>query len=275
MRTFTNYGSTYDAHRGTRSMNDLTREQQDELIRLMFEPEGDFQEFVMNHDLQHLQPDGLWNILVALGTLLERKAVIEAFPSSSVADRDWVINMLAGTLLWLRLEEAFEPFDRVIRRTEYDWSEIETFGARDAIVEMTDDGIATRLKEFLDPAPRDPDGMEQRMPYQDFVRRWNAGTLQFFVDRGQAVQAYRLSNSIWTSILPFGFIIGLVAFIPIMIFLSFWWGLAVLILAIISRKALTKKAEAWVRKEALDDRTRYRWLTARGVIWGVLHEAGR
>lgn len=251
-------------------MNDLSRDEQDELIHLMFEPEGDFHAFVIKHDLDHAQPNGLWTIIVSLGTLLERKSVIKVFPSDAPADRDWIINMLAGSRLWLRLEEAFDPFDRAVRRTAYDWSEIETFGARDAIAEMIDDNVAARLKGFLAPAPRDPDGMEQRLAYQDFVKRWDAGSLEFFVDRGLAVQSYRLLQSIWTTLFPIAFIVGLIAFIPVIIFVGFWWGLLVLALAILSRKLLTKKADAWVRKEALADRTRYRWFTARGVVWARL-----
>lgn len=248
-------------------MNDLTRDEQDELIRLMFDPEGDFHAFVMDHDLDHTQPNALWTIIVSLGTLLERKSVIKEFPPATDADRDWIINMLAGSRLCLRLEEAFEPFDRAVPLTDYDWQEIEPYGARDAIVDMSDDGVASRLKGELESAPRDPDGIERRLPYQDFVKRWNEGQLVFFVDRGLAVQAYRLSNSVWTLLLPAAFFLGLVAFIPVMIFVGFWWGLGVLALAIISRKLLTKVAEAWVRKTALDDRSRYRWFTARGVIW--------
>src|SRR3546814_18687374 len=93
------------------------------------------------------------------------------------------------------------------------------------------------------------------------------GRLSLFVDRGLATQAYRLSGSAWTSILPLTFFVGLLAFIPVAIFWSVWAGVGLLALAIIAKKMLTAKAIAWVRKEAIGDRTRYRWFTARGVIW--------
>src|SRR3546814_8516704 len=67
--------------------------------------------------------------------------------------------------------------------------------------------------------------------------------------------------------LPLTFFVGLLAFIPVAIFWSVWAGVGLLALAIIAKKMLTAKAIAWVRKEAIGDRTRYRWFTARGVIW--------
>lgn len=265
-RTFTSYVSEYDAHRGTRRMNDLSREDQNNLITLMFQPEGDTHAYVMEHDIDHKQPDGLWTIIVALGTLLERKSVIKEFPSAATEDHDLIINMLAGTRLCLRLEEAFEPFDRAIPLTDYEWAEIEIFGARDAIVGLTDNDAAIQIKRLLAPVARDPDGIERRMPYQDFVKQWNQGHLALYVDRGLAVQAYRLADSAWTY-LPLAFFAGLMAFIPVMIFVGFWWGVAVLVLTIFARKLLTKKADTWVRTTALKDRARYRWFTSRGIVW--------
>lgn len=265
-RSFVSYASEYDMHMGNITINDLSREQQDELIRLVFDPNGDHQEFVIANNLEHFQPDGLWTIVVALGTLLERKRVIKDFMSRSDEDRDWIINMLAGTRLWLRLEEAFPPFDRCYRQTEYDWSEIETFGARDAIAEMIDDAIGQRLIGFLEKVPEPADGIYRRLSYQDYVREWEESRLVFFVDRGMAVQAYRFSDSVWAN-LPSVFLLGLIAFIPVMIFVGFLWGLSILAIAVSARKLLTTKAVSWVRKDALASRRRYRWFSAHSVIW--------
>lgn len=275
MRTFTSYVSDYQAHRGSRSINALTRAEQDKLVHLLFEPEGDLHGFVIENNIDHAEPDGLWAIVVALGLFLERKSIIKEFPTASTNDRDRIINMLAGTRLWLRLEEAFEPFNEAFERTDYDWTELRPFGRQIETSDLEGDNVAARLKLRLAPAPVDPEGLERRLAFQDFVEKWETGRLEFFVNRVDAVQAYRLSSSVWTTILPTTFLLGLVAFIPVMVLISFWWGLGVLALAIAARKFLTKQADAWVRKEALSDRERYRWFTARRIIWAKLPRAGR
>src|SRR3546814_14948068 len=105
--------------------------------------------------------------------------------------------------------------------------------------------------------------MLTRLPYQTFSDEDDRGRLSLFVDRGLATQAYRLSGSAWTSILPLTFFVGLLAFIPAAIFWSVWAGVGLLALPIIAKKMLTAKAIAWVPKEAIDGRTLYEWVTAR------------
>jgi hypothetical protein len=267
MRTFTSYVSEYDAHVGKTPMGNLSREQQDEIVHLIFEPEGDYRSYLMQHDVEHYAPDGLWTLVVAAGMYLERHRVIKDFMDRAPADRDWIINFFAPTNLWLRLEEAFPPFDHYHRKTDYDWSENEAFSANDAIVDLDGDDVRAELMEFLHcPAPPS-DGMLFRIPYQTYQGEWKAGRLNSFVDRGMAVQAYGLSSSAWTWILPPIFLLGLVAFIPVMIFWSVWIGLGLLVAAIASRKMLTKKAVDWVRQDALASRERYRWYSARNIVW--------
>lgn len=269
LRSFTSYASDYDMHRGSSAMADLSRGKQDELIQLMFQPEGDYQAFVTENDVKHEQPDALWTIIVSMGCLLERKHAIRDFTRRTNADCDAIIATLMGSKLWLRLEEAFPPFDNYRRKEDYDWSEIETFSAKDAIADLDGDDAQQYLLKYL-ARPEPPlDGVIFRMPYQTYKHEFDAGRLVSFVDRGMAVQAYRSSDSIWTSILPASFLIGLLAFIPIAVFYSFWVGLAVLTVAIISRKMLTKKAVDWVRQDALANRDRYRWYVARDIVWAL------
>ena len=267
MPTFTSYASDYEMHCGSIEMVDLPVEQQDELIQRMFDPEGDYQAFVVEHDLKHGQPDGLWTIIVAMGMWLERKGLVKDFTQRTEADRDWIINTIAGSNLWLRLEEVFPPFDKYHDRKLYDWSEIEPFSAKDAITELDGDDAKARLAEFLERPAQPADGVFFRMPYQTYKREFDSGRLVSFVDRSMAVQAYRLSNSKWAMVLPFTFLIGIVACIPVMIVYSFWVGLAVLAVAIIARKMMTKKAVQWVRQDALSSRERYRWYSARIIVW--------
>lgn len=267
MRTFTSYVSKYDAHVGKTPMGELPREQQDEIIHLIFDPHGDYHSFVMQHNVDHHAPDGLWTLVVAGGLFLERRRVIKDFTERTSADRDWIINLFAPTNLWLRLEEAFPPFDNHYHMTDYDWSEIAQFAAKDAITDLMGDDLKSELSEFLHCPAQLSDGMLFRLPYQTYHGEWEAGRLNSFVDRGMAVQAYRLSNSAWTWILPLIFLLGLLAFVPVMIFWSVWFGLALLGAAIIARKLLTKKAVEWVRRDALASRERYRWYSARRIVW--------
>lgn len=267
MRTFTSYASEYDTHVGKRPMGDLPREQQDEIIRMIFELDGDYQSYLMQHDVEHHAPDGLWTLVVAGGLYLERRRVIKDFMERTPADRDWIINFFAPTNLWLRLEEAFPPFDSYHRKTDYDWSEIETFSTKDAIADLDGDDVKSDLMEFLLCPGQPSDGMLFRLPYQTYQGEWEAGRLNSVVDRGMSVQAYRLSNSAWTWILPPIFLLGLLAFIPVMIFWSVWIGFGILVTAIIARKMLTKKAVDWVRQDALASRERYRWYSSHNIIW--------
>lgn len=261
MRSFTSYVSAYDSHVGTLSIGDLTRGQQDDLIRRVFD--GDFEEYVMEHDIDHAYPNALWTLIVLAGMHLERTGIIKNFEHRTDADRDWILNYFAPSKLWIRLEEAFPPFDESFRQSDYEWGELLLFAKRDAIAELQEFNWRTKLSKYTE---RDPT-MMTRMPYQTFSDEYARGRLSLFVDRGLATQAYRLSGSAWTYILPFTFIAGLLAFIPVAIFWSVWAGILIFALAIIAKKMLTAKAVAWVRKEAISGRNRYRWFAARGVIW--------
>ena len=261
MRSFTSYVSAYDSHVGTLSIGELPRDQQDELIRLVFD--ADFEEFVMAHDIDHAYPNALWTLIVLAGTHLERTGIIKDFEQRTDDDRDAILNYFAPSKLWLRIEEAFPPFDQIIRKSDYERGELLLFAKRDAIAELQEFDWRTKLRNYTE---RDTT-MITRMPYQTFSSEYDRGRLSLFVDRGMATQAYRLSGSTWAMILPLTFFAGLLASIPVAIFWSVWVGIGLFALAIIARKMLTVKAIAWVRKEAIGDRRRYRWFSARGVIW--------
>lgn len=266
-RTFVSYASEYDGHVGNVPMAALAREKQDELIRLLFDPHGDSQAFVMANDVQHEQPDGLWAVIVAVGLRLERAALILDFTERTPTDIDWIINSLAGTNLWLRLEEALPPFSDGHHRTEFDWNELEPFAEPDTLADLNDEDLVDEIKAYLT-KPRPPqDGAYLRMPYQEFHREYEAGRLIAYVDRGMAAQVFRFAPSVWSKVLPLTFLIGLVAFLPIMIFVRVWVGLGVLALAIIAKRMLTAKAVDWVRKDALSKRERFRWYSARSIVW--------
>lgn len=271
MRSFTSYVSEYDAHRGTRSLNDLPREQQNELIQLLFTEGSDHRQWVVDHDLKHDEPDGLARIVVAILQFWQEELEVDAyFDDENVVfdieeQRGTAIHLLAGTNLWLRLEEAFSPFDHYPSPTIYNWTEMAQFSVPADVMDPTDN--LQELRDYLEKVQEPDDGILLRLPYETYTRGWNKGQLSIFVDRGMAVQAYRLSNSAWSHILPIGFIFGLMFFIPIMIFVGLVWGLGVLILAVVARKFLTRKAVDWVRQDSLSAHYRYRWYSARNIVW--------
>lgn len=266
-RTFVSYASEYDSHVGHVPMTALTREKQDELVRLMFDPQGDSDAFVMENDVLHAQPDGLWAVIVAVGLRLERAILIRDFMERTPTDTDWILSFLSGTNLWLRLEEALPPFSDGHHRTDYDWSELEPFAEPDTLADLNDEDLIDEVRAYLS-KPRPPeDGAYLRMPYQEFHREYEAGRLVAYVDRGMAVQVFRFAPSLWSIGLPLLFLLGLLAFLPVMIFVSIWAGLGTLALAIIARRMLTVKAVDWVRKDALSNRERFRWYSARSIVW--------
>lgn len=242
-------------------MDELSREQQDQLIRLVFD--GDFEEYVMAHNLDQAYPNALWTLIVSAGVQLERQGIIRDFESRTDADRDWILNFFAPSKLWLRLEEAFPPFDRCRSKTEYRWGELLQFSDRDAIAELDTIDFRAKLRAASAPA----DGVLTRLPYQTMVKEWDRGVLSVFVDRGRAVQAFRSSDSPWSYILPFAFFGSLIAFIPVGIFVSVWAGAGLLALALLARKMLTSFAVDWVRKDALAHRNQYRSYVARDIVW--------
>src|SRR3546814_13690883 len=71
---------------GTLSVGDLPRDQQDDLIRRVFD--ADFQDYVMEHDIDHAYPNALWTLVVLAGMHLEQKGIIENFEHRTDDDRD-------------------------------------------------------------------------------------------------------------------------------------------------------------------------------------------
>src|SRR3546814_1767114 len=92
VRSFTSYVSAYDSHVGTLSVGDLPRDQQDDLIRRVFD--ADFQDYVMEHDIDHAYPNALWTLVVLAGMHLEQKGIIENFEHRTDDDRDQILNYL-------------------------------------------------------------------------------------------------------------------------------------------------------------------------------------
>src|SRR3546814_9977625 len=96
------------------------------------------------------------------------------------------------------------PFDESFRKSDYEWGELLLFAKRNAIAELQEFDWRTKLSKYTE---RDST-MLTRLPYQTFSDEYDRGRLSLFVDRGLATQAYRLSGSAWTSILPLTFFVG-------------------------------------------------------------------
>ena len=122
---FISYANEYDLYDGEVDIGDLPVEQQNELIKLTFSTEGDSRAFVMKNNINKSQAEGLWSLVVLLGTALERKGAIKDFDNRSSDDIQIIIEQLAEFALWQRLEEAYPPFDFLEKKTDYHWSELE------------------------------------------------------------------------------------------------------------------------------------------------------
>jgi hypothetical protein len=268
MPTYTSYASDYDNHVGNLPLSAMPIEQQNELIRLIFDPKRNYQTYVVEHNIDHTQPDCLWTLIVAVGMFLERNRVIKDFTKRTETDCNRIIEFFAPTNLWMRLEEAYSPFDKYFYKVRYDWNEIEVYSEYDAINDLMGDNLRNDLLADLSSAAPPSDGMLMRLSYETFCSEWQTGRLKAFVDRSMAVQAFQLSDSPWKQILPTIFLLGVVTFLPIAIFLNLWIGICVLVVAIAAKQILTKKAVDWVRGDALVDKERFRFYSSRGVVWG-------
>src|SRR3546814_20810251 len=75
-------------------------------------------------------------MVVLAGKNLEQKGSIENFEHRTDDDRDQILNYFAPSKLWIRLEEAFPPFDESFRKSDYEWGELLLFAKRNSIAEL-------------------------------------------------------------------------------------------------------------------------------------------
>src|SRR3546814_15047611 len=101
----------------------------------------------MEHDIDHAYPNALWTLVVLAGMHLEQKGIIENFEHRTDDDRDQILNYFAPSKLWIRLEEAFPPFDESFRTSDYAWGELLLFATRDAIAELQEFDWRTKLSK--------------------------------------------------------------------------------------------------------------------------------
>lgn len=257
---------------GSGDLADMTRDKQDEFIRILFSQDPHYFDWELINGMNKPQQCGLQRIAYTILSFMRGQYHYleweddddEAHLRNNERAIE-AINLLAGTKLWLRLEEAFPPFDKDTEPAEYNWTEMEKF---EDYEDLANDAHAIReLVEYLEKGPDPVDGVYFRLPFSEYKRGWNDGSLALYVDRGLATQVYQHAEPSWAHSLPFVFLAGLLAFIPVMIFVGFLWGLGVLGLAIVSRKVLSHKAVEWVRQDSLSSQKRYRWYSARKIVW--------
>lgn len=269
---FISYASDYDMFVGRRSIAEINAQEQDELIRLVFAQDGDFREMVVRLDIKKSQAEGLWAIVVFVGLALEGARVIKNFERRDNKDTQEIIAFLSGTKLWLRLEEAFPPFDFREKKTDYNWRELEKIRI-ERLTEATGEPlykVKSKLCEYLSPSPSELQSQFiERMPYHAFKQGYEEGKLRLFVDRGLSPVAGRAGyvTHPLLSVLPLIFFGGLLAFVPVWFFFGFWYAFAVVAVVMISKSALTKILLDGTRRAAIKDRHAYRWLLSRRIIW--------
>lgn len=150
-RSFAKHATVYDQYKGTRSIAELPRAEQDRLILAVFDVAADFRKLVVQQQVLKAQAEGLWGLVVFVGLELERRAVIRNFDQRTDAENRQIAQFFAGTLLGARLEAAFQS-----RRTDfdYDWSELEgrSLSDLDVVLDQSLDVVRDKLRAVLAPA---------------------------------------------------------------------------------------------------------------------------
>src|SRR3546814_18147712 len=134
----------------------------------------------MEHDIDHAYPNALWTLVVLAGMHLEQKGIIENFEHRTDDDRDQILNYFAPSKLWIRLEEAFPPFDESFRKSDYEWGELLLFAKRNAIADLQEFDLRTTLSKYTDRHSTLP----PRTPSQPSSSNTAMGRLPLFVYRG-------------------------------------------------------------------------------------------
>ena len=264
---------SYADHVGSVKFSALPRLKQDEFVRILFTTGTDSREWVVQNDVMHEQPYGI-EIIVFI--IIELTVGYEEFYGPrlyegrgkkrrlSIQKSCQAIDMISGTKLAVRLREALAPRSALVGgEIDYNWREMEKIFEIDVL--GVDD--LEEIKEYLEKVPEPSAGIIPGLSHRDYKKGWDNGALTLYVDRGLATQEYQHSKSQWANWLPLTFLGGLIAFLPVMIFIGFFWGLAILGLAILSRKMLSAKAEDWVRQDSLANPERYEWYCARKIVW--------
>lgn len=272
MPTFISYASEYDLYKGEKSIASLTAAEQDELINALLDPARDFRELVVHQGIKKTQAEGLWSLIVFVGLELERANRISSFDRRTEKDIQEIIAFFSGTKLWLRLEEAYPPFAMLHTKTDYPWTELEKIKI-DSLTEATGEPlykVKSKICEYLvgDPSQLRSEVID-RMPYHAFKQTYDEGKLVFFFDKRLALtigQKGLIKNPI-PKFCSIGFPLSLIGFIPVGIFVGFWYGLATLLMALICKRLTTHFLGKEIRKLALSEKEIYRWLLARKVIW--------
>lgn len=271
MGIFISYATEYDLYKGEESINTLSPEKQDELIRAVFDPSQDFRSLVVSHKLIKAQVEGLWTVVVLIGSALEGSGEIRDFTERTNADIERVIEALSGTSLWLRLEEAFPPFDVLPSRTPYEWKELEAI-SMESLAGVAGESLYTvkgALFKLLKSRPIIfKPNIDDRMPYHAFKHLYNDGKLALFVDRGLASVAG--AAGIVKSSAPMYVIASLfagIAALPIWFFFGFLYAACSVVLAIFLFKRSFSSVVSAVRASAISSKSAYRWLLSRKIVW--------
>jgi len=265
---FISYANEYDLYQGEVDIGSLPVELQDDLIKLTLDADGNFRDFVMKHNIKKSQAEGLWSLIVMLGTALERKGAINNFESRTYEDIQLIIEKLAEFALWQRLEEAYPPFDSFEKKTQYDWSELEKIGAffeqhaGESLYEI-------QMALFSALANRDVDyNYDSRLSFDNCKAWLNENKINLHQDRMLANLAGASGRVKTKSPFFFSGAVALLIAMPIVwIFAGFLAALGTLACAIFAFKAARSSLRNAVYRAALTSKEEYRWFMSRKILW--------
>ena len=269
--TYVSYASEYDLYEGSISVAELTVGVQDELIRAVLGTSHDFREIAVTHDVIKAQTEGLWTIVVLLGMALERDRKISNFEERTEDEVALLVASISGTKLWLRLEEAYPPFNFREERTEYDWSELEPLQMEE-LSEVAGESLLEVKHALFKKLKSRPlifkPNRDDRMPYHAFRPLYDQGKVILFVDRSLAPVAG--ASGVVKSAAPTYIALSVAALVAapaVWFFFGFLFSLPLFILAIALFRGSFGKTIMSVRQAAINDKEKYRWLMSRRVIW--------
>jgi hypothetical protein len=270
---FITYATEYDLYTGRCSIGDLSTDDQDALIREIFSAETDFRETVVAKQIKKAQAEGLWSLVVLAGLALESSRRIKNFDQRTDADIQEIVGFFSGTQLWLRLEEAFPPFDIRQEKTKYDWTELEKPGVQKLMAHAAGERPHIVKQKMCDHLAGMPSQIGatfiDRMPYHSFKHYYDERKLILFVDRGLAPVAARarIVAVPWSTTLAMIFFLGLIAALPLWFFVGFWYAVAAFVAAVVAKRTTMRLLIKATRDVAIADTVAYKWLLAHRIIW--------
>lgn len=267
---FISYAKPYDLYDGQKDWSELSTAQQDAIIKAeLSDSDINPEDIIMQSGLIKKQAQGLRAIFVAISMAYERAGLIKNTSDWSEPQRDMIIEFLKDTDLGIRIKETFTPSLADTRQPIVGRS-LEPFSepyAMDKTLKMDMGEIKRFIYSCLYEGSQPP--KKPNLSHEKFAEDFRNGKIAFYVDRGKAlsVAAAGLPMGNTAFIFTLIFNASLIGCIPVGIFVSWKYGIALALMAIAAKKVTTHLIVQRVRQAALNDARLYEALRNQNIIW--------